>query len=162
MKGLQSKCPPLSCKCFCKIKKDMWLVITLDVIKCCSDCFQPEFTAMREQYMRKGEGFIICYSITDRRSFDEVIAYKNLINRVRCRDNIPIVIAANKCDLEDKRKVSQCVCNTGVLSSIVRMTYLKTSMTQKRPQSVVLLSLWFCLYTWLHKKKVKLQKCSVI
>ncbi|KAK7115338.1 GTP-binding protein Rit2-like [Littorina saxatilis] len=66
---------------------------------------QPEFTAMREQYMRKGEGFVICYSITDRRSFDEVIAYKKLINRVRCRDDIPIVIAANKCDLEDKRKV---------------------------------------------------------
>ena len=27
---------------------------------------QVEFTAMREQYMRCGEGFIICYSITDR------------------------------------------------------------------------------------------------
>ena len=25
-----------------------------------------EFTAMREQYMRCGEGFIICYSITER------------------------------------------------------------------------------------------------
>jgi Ras-like without CAAX 1 len=60
---------------------------------------------MREQYMRKGEGFVICYSITDRRSFDEVVAYKRLISRVRCRDDIPIVIAANKCDLEDKRKV---------------------------------------------------------
>ena len=66
---------------------------------------------MREQYMRKGEGFIICYSITDRRSFDEVIAYKKLINRVRCRDDIPIVIAANKCDLEGKRKVSSYAHN---------------------------------------------------
>ena len=27
---------------------------------------QVEFTAMREQYMRCGEGFIICYSITER------------------------------------------------------------------------------------------------
>ncbi|XP_068778538.1 GTP-binding protein Rit1 isoform X4 [Struthio camelus] len=33
---------------------------------------QAEFTAMRDQYMRAGEGFIICYSITDRRSFHEV------------------------------------------------------------------------------------------
>lgn len=49
---------------------------------------QLEFTAMRyflffklfnlkkimfyrDQYMRCGEGFVICYSITDRRSFDE-------------------------------------------------------------------------------------------
>lgn len=67
---------------------------------------QPEFTAMREQYMRKGEGFIICYSITDRRSFEEAITYKNLIDRVRNREDIPIVIVGNKCDLEHMRKVS--------------------------------------------------------
>nr|XP_027224832.1 GTP-binding protein Rit2-like [Penaeus vannamei] len=33
---------------------------------------QIEFTAMRDQYMRCGEGFLICYSLTDRRSFEEV------------------------------------------------------------------------------------------
>uniref|UniRef100_A0A8C5TB99 Uncharacterized protein n=1 Tax=Malurus cyaneus samueli TaxID=2593467 RepID=A0A8C5TB99_9PASS len=33
---------------------------------------QAEFTAMRDQYMRGGEGFIICYSITDRQSFQEM------------------------------------------------------------------------------------------
>ncbi|KAL4227521.1 tRNA A64-2'-O-ribosylphosphate transferase [Mactra antiquata] len=67
---------------------------------------QLEFTTMREQYMRHGEGFIICYSITDRRSFDEVLAHKNLIDRVRCHENIPIIVTGNKCDLEQKRKVS--------------------------------------------------------
>ncbi|GAB1605129.1 GTP-binding protein Rit1-like [Argonauta hians] len=67
---------------------------------------QPEFTAMREQYMRKGEGFIICYSITDRRSFEEAITYKKLIDRVRNREDIPIVMVGNKCDLEDMRKVT--------------------------------------------------------
>ncbi|KAL3866378.1 hypothetical protein ACJMK2_043681 [Sinanodonta woodiana] len=66
---------------------------------------QPEFTAMREQYMRKGEGFILCYSITDRRSFDEVMQYKKLIERVRCQEDIPLVIVGNKCDLEDRRQV---------------------------------------------------------
>eukprot|EP00106_Octopus_bimaculoides_P009750 XP_014777192.1 PREDICTED: GTP-binding protein Rit2-like [Octopus bimaculoides] len=65
---------------------------------------QPEFTAMREQYMRKGEGFIICYSITDRRSFEEAITYKKLIDRVRNREDIPIVMVGNKCDLEEMRK----------------------------------------------------------
>lgn len=60
---------------------------------------------MREQYMRHGEGFILCYSITDRRSFDEVMTHKNLIDRVRCNENIPIIVAGNKCDLEQKRKV---------------------------------------------------------
>lgn len=61
---------------------------------------------MREQYMRKGEGFVICYSITDHRSFDEVLAYKKLIDRVRCDQDIPIVLVGNKCDLEERRKVS--------------------------------------------------------
>ena len=43
---------------------------------------QVEFTAMREQYMRGGEGFIICYSITDRHSFMEAEEYRNLILKV--------------------------------------------------------------------------------
>lgn len=60
---------------------------------------------MRDQYMREGEGFVICYSITDKRSFEEAIAYKKLIDRVRNRDDIPCVLAANKSDLEHLRKV---------------------------------------------------------
>ena len=60
---------------------------------------------MREQYMRKGEGFVICYSITDRRSFDEVLNHKIMIDRVRCQEDIPIVVTGNKCDLEHLRKV---------------------------------------------------------
>ena len=62
---------------------------------------------MREQYMRTGEGFIICYSVTDKRSFDEAQWYKDLIHRVRSRDNIPVVLVGNKCDLEDRRQVSE-------------------------------------------------------
>ena len=56
--------------------------------------------------MRNGEGFIICYSITDRRSFEEALEYKKLIDRVRNRDDIPVVLVGNKCDLENSRKVS--------------------------------------------------------
>ena len=56
--------------------------------------------------MRKGEGFIICYSITDRRSFEEAVEYKKLIDRVRNRDDIPVVLVGNKSDLEPARKVS--------------------------------------------------------
>ena len=49
---------------------------------------QVEFTAMREQYMRCGEGFIICYSITDRHSFLEAEEYRNLTLKVRFFSNI--------------------------------------------------------------------------
>ncbi|XP_064619645.1 ras-like protein rasD [Lineus longissimus] len=67
---------------------------------------QPEFTAMRDQYMRHGEGFILCYSISDRRSFEMVMENKTLIDRVRNRDDMPLVLVATKCDLKEKRVVS--------------------------------------------------------
>lgn len=67
---------------------------------------QREFTAMREQYMRSGEGFLICYSVTDRRSFNEIKEYSRLIKRVRCLENIPILLVGNKVDLSAKRQVS--------------------------------------------------------
>ena len=67
--------------------------------------FQLEFNIMRETYMRHGEGFIICYSITDPRSFDEVLNHKKMIDRVRGQEDIPIIVTGNKCDLEHLRKV---------------------------------------------------------
>lgn len=82
---------------------------------------QIEFTAMREQYMRCGEGFLICYSLTDRRSFEEVAGYKKLITKVRAADSIPIVLVGNKVDLDD-RKVSLFetfhLCNTKEMSKM--------------------------------------------
>ncbi|XP_062469395.1 GTP-binding protein Rit2 [Pezoporus occidentalis] len=65
-----------------------------------------EFTAMRDQYMRGGEGFIICYSITDRQSFQEAAEFKELIYRVRHTYDIPLVLVGNKIDLEEFRQVS--------------------------------------------------------
>uniref|UniRef100_A0A8D0HET1 small monomeric GTPase n=1 Tax=Sphenodon punctatus TaxID=8508 RepID=A0A8D0HET1_SPHPU len=68
---------------------------------------QAEFTAMRDQYMRAGEGFIICYSITDCRSFHEVRDFKQLIYRVRRTDETPVVLVGNKSDLTQLRQVSK-------------------------------------------------------
>lgn len=67
---------------------------------------QVEFTAMREQYMRCGEGFIICYSVTDRHSFQEASEYRRLVARVRLSEDVPMVLVANKVDLEAQRRVS--------------------------------------------------------
>ncbi|XP_043194368.1 GTP-binding protein Rit1-like [Amphibalanus amphitrite] len=66
---------------------------------------QVEFTAMKEQYMRCGEGFIICYSICDRRSFEQVAEYRRLLSRVRAADDVPLVIVGCKLDLDSHRKV---------------------------------------------------------
>jgi GTPase KRas len=56
--------------------------------------------------MRSGEGFILVYSITSRSSFDEVSAFYQQILRVKDRDAYPVVIVANKCDLQHERVVS--------------------------------------------------------
>merc|ERR1712080_647668 len=66
---------------------------------------QVEFTAMREQYMRCGEGFIICYSITDRHSFNEAVEYRNLIAKVRASEEVPVILVANKVDLEQTQRM---------------------------------------------------------
>ncbi|XP_064627141.1 ras-related protein R-Ras2-like [Lineus longissimus] len=67
---------------------------------------QEEFSAMREQYMRSGEGFLLVYSVTDRSSFDEVYKFHRQILRVKDRDEFPMVLVANKVDLEHQRIVS--------------------------------------------------------
>lgn len=61
---------------------------------------------MRDQYMRCGEGFMICYSVTDKNSFQEAVEYKKLIARVRLSEDIPLVLIGNKFDLQNQRKVS--------------------------------------------------------
>lgn len=100
---------------------------------------QSEFNTMREQYMRKGEGFILCYSVTDRRSYDEVLTYKKLINQVRCRDNIPVILVANKCDLQEKRKVSP---DEGVaLSRQLKCPFYETSAITRQCVDDIFLSL---------------------
>ncbi|KAI8335658.1 ras-like protein 3 [Choanephora cucurbitarum] len=65
-----------------------------------------DYSAMREQYMRNGEGFILVYSITSRLSFEEVSTFYHQIRRVKDRDFFPMVLVGNKCDLESDRQVS--------------------------------------------------------
>ena len=47
--------------------------------------FVQEFSAMREQYMHTGEGFLLVYSIIDRNSFEEIPKFYRQILRVKDR-----------------------------------------------------------------------------
>jgi GTPase KRas protein len=66
---------------------------------------QEEYGAMREQYMRTGEGFLLVYSITSRNSFEEISTFHQQILRVKDKDSFPVIVVANKCDLEFERQV---------------------------------------------------------
>ncbi|KAJ3437333.1 ras-like protein rasd [Anaeramoeba flamelloides] len=68
---------------------------------------QEEYSAMRDSYMCSGEGFLIVYAINSRNSFDEASSFREHITRVKDTDDVPMVIAGNKNDLENERQVSQ-------------------------------------------------------
>ena len=66
---------------------------------------QEEYSAMRDQYMRSGQGFLCVYSITNRGSFDEIATFREQILRVKDADRVPMVLVGNKSDLDSERQV---------------------------------------------------------
>merc|ERR1711894_421499 len=71
---------------------------------------QEEFSAMREQYMRSGEGFLLVFSLADRNSYEEIYKFHKQVLRVKDRDEFPMLVVANKADLEKNRQVSRPEC----------------------------------------------------
>ncbi|KAM9904925.1 hypothetical protein OXX79_002456 [Metschnikowia pulcherrima] len=67
---------------------------------------QEEYSAMREQYMRTGEGFLLVYAINSKNSLDELSGFYEQIQRVKDSDNVPVLVVGNKSDLEIERQVS--------------------------------------------------------
>src|SRR3990167_8158949 len=84
--------------------------ITLDEMVCVLDILdttgEEEYSVMRDQYMRIGEGFLVVYSITDTNSFSATIEIIEQLLKLKELDYAPIVIAGNKCDLESQRRVN--------------------------------------------------------
>lgn len=67
---------------------------------------QEEYSAMRDQYIRSGQGFLIVYSIANRRSFEELGEFRDAILRVKDAEKFPMIIVGNKSDLEASREIS--------------------------------------------------------
>ncbi|OJJ48375.1 hypothetical protein ASPZODRAFT_1578959 [Penicilliopsis zonata CBS 506.65] len=64
-----------------------------------------QFTAMRELYMKQGQGFLLVFSITSMSSLNELSELREQIIRIKDDEKVPIVIVGNKSDLEDDRAV---------------------------------------------------------
>jgi small GTP-binding protein len=84
--------------------------VEVDGVACTLDIMdtagQEEFGALRDQYMKTGQGFLIVYSITTQTSFEAVTKFRNQILRVQeDRMDIPIILVGNKKDLEEDREV---------------------------------------------------------
>ena len=95
---------------------------------------QEEYSAMRDQYMRTGQGFLIVYSITSPSSFHEVSQFRDQILRVKDADNVPIVIVGNKARVSCCRL---CFC-CGVECRFVCSTRLRASFDTCRCSAISL------------------------
>ncbi|EMG49328.1 RAS1 Ras-like protein 1 [Candida maltosa Xu316] len=90
---------------------------------------QEEYSAMREQYMRTGEGFLLVYSINSLNSFQELNTFYDQILRVKDSDYVPVLVVGNKCDLEMERQVSY---EDGLaLANSFNCPFLETSAKQR-------------------------------
>ena len=76
--------------------------VVLDIIDLCGS---EEFCAMRDTYFGEYETFVLVYSITNLRSFDEVRKIHDLVLKVKQVPTVPMVLVGNMCDLEDRRQV---------------------------------------------------------
>ncbi|ORY68738.1 ras family-domain-containing protein [Pseudomassariella vexata] len=85
---------------------------------------QEEYTALRDQWIRDGEGFVLVYSISSRSSFSRIKRFHHQIQRVKesvqasptypgspmtaaaPSQNVPIMLVGNKSDRVTEREVS--------------------------------------------------------
>ncbi|KAM6955339.1 ras-related protein Ral-B-like [Lycodopsis pacificus] len=66
-----------------------------------------DYAAIRDNYYRSGEGFLLVFSITEQESFSDLVEFREQILRVKAEeDKIPLLVVGNKSDLEERRQVS--------------------------------------------------------
>lgn len=131
--------------------------VEVDGVACTLDIMdtagQEEFGALRDQYMKTGQGFLIVYSITTLTSFEAVTKFRNQILRVQeDRLDIPIILVGNKKDLEEDREVptedgqalsekfgcdfleASAKTNTNVNEAFFRLVHRINKWREKHPQ----------------------------
>lgn len=60
---------------------------------------QHEYTALRDQHLKDGKGFLLVFALNDKSTFEEVKQLREQIVKLKDTKRVPIVICANKCDL---------------------------------------------------------------
>lgn len=71
---------------------------------------QEEYSALKDTFIVKGQGFVLVYSIIQSSTLDQLEVEYNRVYDLKEVDKaskvIPIVVCGNKCDLESERQVS--------------------------------------------------------
>eukprot|EP00058_Branchiostoma_floridae_P002521 XP_002588009.1 hypothetical protein BRAFLDRAFT_125403 [Branchiostoma floridae] len=67
---------------------------------------QEEFSAMRDQYMRTGNAYILIFDVTSRGSLDQAGSIYEWLLKIKGADHVPAVLCGNKIDLSASRQVT--------------------------------------------------------
>ena len=64
-----------------------------------------DFPAMRQLAINSAETFVIVYAVNDRKSFEDAKKIKMEILKTKGQSDIPVLLVANKCDVDKKDHV---------------------------------------------------------
>eukprot|EP01130_Rhizamoeba_saxonica_P013610 TRINITY_DN5826_c0_g1_i1.p1 TRINITY_DN5826_c0_g1~~TRINITY_DN5826_c0_g1_i1.p1 ORF type:complete len:183 (-),score=51.13 TRINITY_DN5826_c0_g1_i1:45-593(-) len=101
------------------------MCVVLDILDTAG---QEEFSSMRDHYIIAGDGFILVYSITSEKSFQEIEPLYQQIDRLK-EGEMGMVLCGNKCDLEDMRKIEKTEAQE--MASKIGAAFFETSAKEK-------------------------------
>jgi GTPase KRas protein len=80
---------------------------------------------MLDTWINSSDGFVLVYSIDNKESFESTKKRYERILKLKGDQKVAIVVAGNKCDLEESRKVSKEEAENFCLSN--KITFMETS-----------------------------------
>ena len=86
---------------------------------------QDDYQTMLDTWINSSDGFILVYSIDNRESFESTKVRYERILKLKGDQKVSIVVAGNKCDLEESRKVSKEEAENFCSSN--NITFMETS-----------------------------------
>jgi GTPase KRas protein len=125
---------------------------------------QEEYSAMRDQYMRTGEGFLCVFAVNNNKSFEDVNQYREQIKRVKDADEVPMVLVGNKVDLQARTVESK---QGQLLADSYGIPYVETSAKTRQGVDDAFYTLVREIRKYKEKKgnkqsKKKKKKCSLL
>jgi len=122
---------------------------------------QNEYSVMRDQYIRTGQGFLLVYAVTSRDSFNSIKSFREEILQVKDSDWVPMILVGNKSDLEQHRVIQS---NEG--SSLAKnwdCPFLETSaLTRKNVEEVFQQVVKQVMITLKDLKRPSKKKCIIL
>lgn len=85
---------------------------------------QQEYTALRDQHLTAGDGFLLVFSLIDAASLEEALQLRKAIVNLKDSSKIPFVLVGNKCDLPNHAMTKEKIMES--IGSL-KIPYLQTS-----------------------------------